>query len=66
MDAEKMKAEIARQQDMLKWLAKRYVNDVTCHRCPARLSVCNQRKVRTVCSALIIEAAELAVQGEQK
>lgn len=61
MDAEKLKAEIARQQAMLQWLAKRYAKDVSCRRCPARMSVCNQQKRRTVCSALIIEAAELAV-----
>lgn len=66
MDNEKMKAEIARQQAMLAWLAKRYAKDVSCRRCPAKLSMCNQQKRRTVCSALILEAAELAVQGAQK
>ena len=66
MDNEKMKAEIARQQAMLAWLAKRYAKDVSGRRCPAKLSVCNQRKVRTTCSALIIEAAELAVSKEPK
>lgn len=67
MDAEKLRKEYERTHAMLEWLAKRYVRDVSCHRCPARLSVCSQQKRRTTCSALIIEAAELATQktGEQ-
>lgn len=70
MDAEKLRKEYERTHAMLVWLAKRYAKDVTCYRCPARLSVCSvdgqPHKMRKVCSALIIEAAELAVQGSQK
>lgn len=68
MDAEKWKKEADRQHAMLVWLAKRYAKDVTCYRCPAKLSVCSKdgqpHKMRKVCSALIIEAAELATQKE--
>ena len=70
MDAEKWKKEADRQHDMLVWLAKRYAKDVTCYRCPAKLSVCSvdgqPHKMRKVCSALIIEAAELATQKEEE
>ena len=70
MEMEKLQAENERLHAMLVWLSKRYAKDVTCHRCPAKMSVCaqdgNPHKMRKVCSALIIEAAELAVQNADR
>lgn len=57
--------EIAKQHAMILWLAKRLARDITCHRCPAKNTTCNNGypyKIKKVCSALLIEAAEKAVQ----
>jgi hypothetical protein len=60
-----LRGEIEKQHAMILWLAKRLARDITCHRCPAKNTTCNNGypyKIKKVCSALLIEAAEKAVQ----